>query len=118
MMTEREVGLSNALNDRAVAHPSTECGSNNNGEEQKTACKKVTGGSPCRQTALLRVLSAPGFKGLSTGPGYGGTDLADPQNIDPIPHPVLASNHGVYPASLLSLRPTFLRVSRDILRYS
>jgi hypothetical protein len=39
-------------------------------------------------------------------------------NIDPIPHPVLASNHGVYPASLLSLRPTFLRVSRDILRYS
>src|SRR5882757_10269210 len=41
-----------SLNDRAVAHPSTGCGSSNNSEEQKTACKKVTGGTLCRQPAL------------------------------------------------------------------
>jgi hypothetical protein len=31
---------------------------------------------------------------------------------------MLASNHGVSPASLLSLQPAFRWVSRDILRYS
>ena len=52
-MVEREVDPSTSLNDRAVAHPSTGCGSNNSGSEQKKACKKLTGGGPCRQPALL-----------------------------------------------------------------
>jgi hypothetical protein len=52
-MVEREGDPSNSLNDRAVAHPSTGYGSNNNGKEQRKACKKLTGGSPCRQPALL-----------------------------------------------------------------
>ena len=34
--------------------------------------------------------------------------------IDPILQAMLASNHGISPASLLSLRPAFLWVSRDI----
>jgi hypothetical protein len=73
-MVEREVDPSNSLNDRAVAHPSTECGSNNNGEEQKTACKKVTGGSRCRQPALLT-------EDIDVTPGYGCTALADAQTL-------------------------------------
>jgi hypothetical protein len=40
------------------------------------------------------------------------------ETIDPIPDAMLASSYGVSPASLLSLRPTFRRVSRDTLRYS
>jgi hypothetical protein len=51
-MVEREGDPSNSLNDRAVAHPSTGCGSNNNSEERKTACKKVTGGTLYRQPAV------------------------------------------------------------------
>jgi hypothetical protein len=43
---------SEALHDRVVAHPATGCGSNNNGEEQETTCKKVTGENPWRQPAL------------------------------------------------------------------
>jgi hypothetical protein len=37
--------------------------------------------------------------------------------IDPILQAMLASIYGVFPASLLSLRPASRRVSRDILRY-
>ena len=38
-----------------VAHPAIRGGSNNNGEEQKTTCKKVTGENPYRQPDLLRL---------------------------------------------------------------
>src|SRR5450755_2865499 len=37
-------------------------------------------------------------------------------NIDPILRDMLASSHGICPASLLSPRPAFPRVSRDLLR--
>jgi hypothetical protein len=37
------------LPNRVVAHPANGCGSNNNGEEQETTCKKVTGDNPWRQ---------------------------------------------------------------------
>jgi hypothetical protein len=41
-----------SLYDRAIAHPATGCGSNNNGVGRKAACKKVTGENPRRQPAL------------------------------------------------------------------
>jgi hypothetical protein len=62
-MAEREVEPSNSLNDRAVAHPSTGCRSNNNGEERKTTCKKVTRENPCRQPILAG-------EDLAVGPAY------------------------------------------------
>ena len=43
---------------------------------------------------------------------------AEFSNIDPILQAMLASNYGVSPTSLLSLRPAPRWVSRGILRYS
>jgi hypothetical protein len=52
VMAEQEVDLSPSLNDRAVAHPATGCGSNNNGEERKKTYKKATADNSLRQPVL------------------------------------------------------------------
>src|SRR6267154_5322607 len=109
-MVEREVDPSNpSMTVRSLTHL-LDVGATTTAMSRRLHVRKLPEG-PCVVNLLFRQRTSRLHRLRVYRPGRC-------SNIDPILQVMLASNHGVSPPSLLSLRSTFLWVSRAIFRYS